>query len=320
MSGVDFDRLYEPLTADQEQALRDDIRAHGVRQAILVTADGTVIAGRHRKRIADELGLAYSVQTLEGTPGELLKAAVLDNPQRRLAPAQRAVVVEQLRAEGWSLRRIAEVLGVSKDTIGRAAVSNETPLASTPKAAKTPPKPAAKAPNLTTPSQRRRRQAKVVELVEEGYKHRSIEQALGLPTGTVTSDLRAAGVWTGDRRRIRDLRDDLPPAYDWRSEPEPEPDPAYRRSTVVLAAAHWVEGFNGGDHPNRLAHNLLEAEAQGDTTWLAYARELIEAVHEQSGRLVRVLNDADYRERCRRGTDLDVRTRSGSGPTLRAVE
>ena len=182
-----------------------------------------------------------------------------------------------------------------------------------------------------TPAEQARRQAAVVRLWRAGYSYQAISKALGIGTMTVSRDLKRTNtVPPGPvRRPYWQIRTDDPPSFDWRTDerpmllpriPDPRPaDPAYRRSAVINDAVHWIEGFSGGDHPNRFAHNLKEAEAHGDTAWLAYARELIETAHRQTGQLLRVLNDPEYGDRCRRGTDLDVRTRSGDVPRLHIV-
>ena len=328
---IDFDALYEPPTAEQEDALRDDIRANGVLQPVLVTPGGAIVAGRTRKRLAAELGVPCPTAVFEGSIGEALRVAVLDNPQRKVRHEHRKAAIALLREQDWSYRRIADCIGVSERTVRNDYAAWTT--AETSAVGQAVGKDNRRRPGRRlTPEERRRRRAAVARLYNAGYAFEAIGEALGINKTTASSDARFLGLSKPGRRRAPGLDRDVPPSIDWRSEPtptsppdeaslvEPSRQPAYRTSPVVADALHWIEGFDGGDYPNRFAWNLAEAEAGSDETWLAYARDLIERAHDQFGRLVRVLNDEAYRDQCQRGHGDDVRTRSSdSPPELRVI-
>lgn len=114
-----------PLLPPQEYAeLRADIRNRGVQDPLLVLGDGTVIDGRHRLRVARELGL-LTVPCLESVPApgqdpyeRMLRSAVL---RRHLTPGQRAALALELVA--CQERRARDRSGRLRDS-PRVAESN----------------------------------------------------------------------------------------------------------------------------------------------------------------------------------------------------
>jgi hypothetical protein len=162
-----------------------------------------------------------------------------------------------------------------------------------------------------SPELKARRRRAVAKLYGEGYPFDAIAAALGIGSGTAHEDAIHLGLTRKGWRRTG-LRTDVPARIDWKTDPEfgPSIAAAYRSSPVIADAQHWIEGFDAGDYPNRFAWNLAEAEAQADEVWLGFARDVLEQAFEQFGRLVRVLDDQEYREQCRRGHDPEVRTTS----------
>lgn len=106
------------------EALREDIRKRGIIVPIVVDERRQVIDGQHRLRIALELGLPEDVVPFEihaGLSDEAREdmAYSLNLCRRHLRPEQRRDVVARLREKRWSTTRIAEVIGVSDDTVRR---------------------------------------------------------------------------------------------------------------------------------------------------------------------------------------------------------
>lgn len=126
LNGVDyttpFADLLPPLTEHEFAELREDIRAHGVRVAILVTESGEILDGHNRGRIAVELGLPQvPVEVVKGLAEEEKAAtAVATNVLRRhlTTEAKRALIATYLRARpDCSSRSAAAVLGVCDKTV-----------------------------------------------------------------------------------------------------------------------------------------------------------------------------------------------------------
>src|ERR1035441_2822471 len=116
------------LTTEEYQCLKADIAAQGVLVPLVIDADtGDVIEGHHRLKAWTELqaeGVKVPPYPREvrrfATDEERIAFVVAANLFRRhLNRAQRAEVVARLRTEGWSLRRIGEVVGVDAATAFR---------------------------------------------------------------------------------------------------------------------------------------------------------------------------------------------------------
>jgi site-specific DNA-methyltransferase (adenine-specific) len=115
-----------PLSDDEYAALKADIGAQGVLVPIVFDADtGEVIEGHHRLRAWTELRAGgvrvpdYPKQMLrfESDDDRLAFVLAANLFRRHLTRSQRAEIVARLRAEGWSLRRIGEVVGVDDKTV-----------------------------------------------------------------------------------------------------------------------------------------------------------------------------------------------------------
>ena len=120
-------QLLPPLSDDEFASLKADIRAHGVLVPIELDTDGVMLDGHHRL-------LAWTELRAEGVRlpdyPRIVRAGLSDDDKvahvlalnlarRHLTAKQRAEVVGMLRVKGWSLRRIAELAGVSEGTIRR---------------------------------------------------------------------------------------------------------------------------------------------------------------------------------------------------------
>jgi hypothetical protein len=124
-----FSDLLPPLTPGEYEALKADIAERGVLVPIEVDEVGEILDGAHRARAAAELGLAPPARIVRRDLTEEQKRAhalALNVHRRQLGPAERRILVEQLREEGLSTRRIAQTVGVAQTTVVRD-LSGEPP-------------------------------------------------------------------------------------------------------------------------------------------------------------------------------------------------
>ena len=142
-------QLLPELSPEEYEALKADIREHGLRVPIVVdAASGEIVDGHHRQRALEELA-AEGVKV----PDYRDVRAFADDDQRvafvlganlfrrHLSRQQRAELVAKLREQGWSLRRIAGTIGAPKSTVADdlSGVRIRTPEQVTGKDAKTYP-------------------------------------------------------------------------------------------------------------------------------------------------------------------------------------
>jgi site-specific DNA-methyltransferase (adenine-specific) len=128
-----------PALSDAEFAtLKADIAARGVAVAIIVDADsGAIVDGHHRVQAFEELRAAgirvpeypREVRRFASEQERLDFVLAANLFRRHLTRAQRQTLVARLRGEGWSMRRIGEVVGAGRSTVARdvAGVPNGTP-------------------------------------------------------------------------------------------------------------------------------------------------------------------------------------------------
>ncbi|HLW45140.1 MAG TPA: DNA methyltransferase [Acidimicrobiales bacterium] len=127
MTGAPW-QLLPALDADEYGALKSDIAAHGIRVPVVVTAEtGEVVDGHHRLRAWRELraegvrvpDYPRDVRRFSHDDERVTFVLAANLFRRHLIRAQRRELVASLRAQGWSLRRIADAVGVPKSTPGR---------------------------------------------------------------------------------------------------------------------------------------------------------------------------------------------------------
>lgn len=125
---TDHPQLFDALPAPVEQALRASIERFGVLVPVVRDQHGGLIDGRHRSRIADELGVKYRVDTVKVADAD--EAAEI---QRTLNADRRHLSGDQLRdhivylAEQttpagvgeYSEATIAKVVGVDQKHVNR---------------------------------------------------------------------------------------------------------------------------------------------------------------------------------------------------------
>lgn len=120
--------LLPQMTAEEFAQLVNDIRAHGLREAIKLDHSGEwLVDGRHRDLACPEAGVEPRYERLsEGT--DILAYIMSANLHRRhLTVEQRAEIVQEVmrRYPDKSNREIAKLARVSPDTVNRIAISSE---------------------------------------------------------------------------------------------------------------------------------------------------------------------------------------------------
>ena len=114
-------QLFPPLDGATEAALRASIERFGVIVPVVEDQHGNTLDGYQRRRIADELGLPYEIQTVDVASDAHARAitCTLNTDRRHLTLEQRRELVAALRADGHSERAIAGALQVPKTTVHR---------------------------------------------------------------------------------------------------------------------------------------------------------------------------------------------------------
>ncbi len=124
-------QLLPPLTADEYESLKQNIKDRGVLQPVVVDEHGDIVDGHHRAQVCDELGIEYPRIVVEGLTEieKVEQALVLNLGRRHLTQEQRRDLVVKLSGDGHSVRWIAKATGISKSTVGRylAPVPDGTP-------------------------------------------------------------------------------------------------------------------------------------------------------------------------------------------------
>ncbi len=119
-------QLLPELSEVEFAMLKADIAARGVVVPVVVVADsGAIIDGHHRVRAFEALraeGIrvpAYPrlVRRFASEQERVDFVLAVNLFRRHLTREQRRALVARLRSEGWSLRRIGDVLGVHHDTV-----------------------------------------------------------------------------------------------------------------------------------------------------------------------------------------------------------
>ncbi len=125
-------QVMPPLAEEEYEALKADIAQRGVQVPVEYDEDGNILDGYHRVRACQELGITDWPKVVRRGLTEEQKfehALALNLHRRHLTREQRRELVVRLRQQGWSLRRIAERLGVHHDTVREdlLGVGNPTP-------------------------------------------------------------------------------------------------------------------------------------------------------------------------------------------------
>lgn len=84
--------IFPLMTGEEFAALRDDIAANGLREAIWLHPDGRIIDGRNRHRACVELGIAPVYRTWNGQGSLVAFVVSLNLHRRHLTSSQKAVI------------------------------------------------------------------------------------------------------------------------------------------------------------------------------------------------------------------------------------
>jgi ParB family chromosome partitioning protein len=124
--------IFPLLEGEAFEALVDDIRQHGLREAIWLHSDGSVLDGRNRFRACQQANVEPSFRTWDGDDASLVSFVVSLNLHRRhLDASQRAMVAGKIATlerganqhasiEAPSQTAAAELLNVSRPSVQRA--------------------------------------------------------------------------------------------------------------------------------------------------------------------------------------------------------
>lgn len=120
--------LLPALRAEEYEALKRDIAEHGILVPPIIDGDtGEIVDGHHRVRAWTELraegvrvpDYPRDVRRFSSEEQRLAFFLAANLYRRHLSRQQRAEVVARLREQGWSLRRVSEVVGVHHETARR---------------------------------------------------------------------------------------------------------------------------------------------------------------------------------------------------------
>ena len=126
-------QLFAPLAPEIEAALKASIQRFGVIVPVVEDQNGNVIDGRHRRRLAEELGVTCRVDQVQvADEAEALEVQrTLNADRRQMTTEQRREIELELRKEGHSYRAIAGAVGVDPKTVrndARLATGDMSPV------------------------------------------------------------------------------------------------------------------------------------------------------------------------------------------------
>jgi hypothetical protein len=114
-----FAKLFPPMEGEEFDALVADIKAHGLREPIVITHDDQVLDGRNRESACIEAGVKPLYRLFDG--GDPLAFVISANIHRRhlTAEKKREIIAELIKAQPEkSNRQIAKTAKVDDKTVG----------------------------------------------------------------------------------------------------------------------------------------------------------------------------------------------------------
>lgn len=111
--------IFPLMTGDEYQALVTDIATHGLYEPLWLY-EGQILDGRNRWNACVELGIEPEVHEYTGN-APLAFVVSMNLHRRHLTREQRDEVLRQLRAQGMTLQKIADAVGVSVGTAHNVA-------------------------------------------------------------------------------------------------------------------------------------------------------------------------------------------------------
>lgn len=116
-----FKDVLPPLTTEEFDALKADIKKNGVKHPIVVDQDGNIIDGHHRYRIDKNAPVIIVDIPEEERPAATIRFNMqrrnLSHEQKQEVREQQKKIAGELREAGYSQKAIAGVLGVSREWV-----------------------------------------------------------------------------------------------------------------------------------------------------------------------------------------------------------
>lgn len=179
--------LIRRLTSTEESDLANSIIRFGVLAPVVYDADGRLLDGANRQRIAGYLGVPCPELTIPLTGEEADRAAVdLNLARRQLSREERNVLIRQLRAEGYTYKNVAAKVGASVGTTFNVLHADDDPATFQPR----------KVATVEGDNGKKYRpaadKADAVALVDEGETIRDVAARYGVNETTVGRWVKAA--------------------------------------------------------------------------------------------------------------------------------
>lgn len=116
-------QVLPPLTPQEYATLRASIERDGIQYPVIKDENGVTIDGHHREAIANDLGIECPVEAVSGLTEQekVERALVLNLGRRHLTKEQKADLVNDLRAQGYSYPAIERLTSIPKGTAHRLA-------------------------------------------------------------------------------------------------------------------------------------------------------------------------------------------------------
>lgn len=170
-----------------------------------------------------------------------------------------------------------------------------------------------------SPEAVRRRQDKVVELAMAGYSSAQIAQSMGgMSNSTIQEDKRSMRRFLTGAPRTTKGRPDDPPLFEWWKEPLTEVRPSYQLTGPVTRVEKLNEGLAELNAVNRLAFNVTDAEAAGDTKWILQSKAQVEQAIATLQEMHAVLSDREARAAAQQDGRTDLSAPPGTWKPLPA--
>ena len=96
----DVANIFPMMQGEEFDALKADIAAHGLREAIWLHPDGRIIDGRNRYLACCELGMEPECRTWDGAGSLVAFVVSLNLHRRHLTESQRAMIAAKLATMG----------------------------------------------------------------------------------------------------------------------------------------------------------------------------------------------------------------------------
>lgn len=136
MKFKNFDELTDilpPLATDDYNRLKRSIKKNGIREAIRVLPDGTIVDGFHRKKIAKELKIKDIPHAkIDISRKSAIELGIsLNLARRQLSHEQKQEIIRKLRQKGFTQEKVAELVGITQQRVGQIEDISNTNISNT---------------------------------------------------------------------------------------------------------------------------------------------------------------------------------------------